>query len=238
MGDDTDFLALGLENRALFDVQFKERVHLARAHFFRASPTDPLQLVAETQTLGIPPPIGPILGMQPGKNPRGEHRRGKTRPFFIGEIHNNNRVFCSDIHVVQRADHLKPREHAKNPVILASRRLGVQMAAHINGQGVRVGAVALAEHVAHLVQPHGASRRLAPALEQGAPLPIGVGQGLAIVAACDAGADPGHLHQAVPQALPVDLEVFTWGRRGGGHGTILEAGQRHWNSLTKRSGSR
>ena len=47
VGDNADILALGLQNRALFDMQLKERMHLARADCFVAAPADPVQLIAK-----------------------------------------------------------------------------------------------------------------------------------------------------------------------------------------------
>ena len=38
--------------------------------------------------------------------------------------------------------------------------------------------------------------------------------GLTVVAACDAGADLGHLHQAVPQPIPIDPQIFSDGWHG------------------------
>jgi hypothetical protein len=42
VGDDPDLLALGLEDRALFDMQLEKRVHLAGADLFVALPADAL----------------------------------------------------------------------------------------------------------------------------------------------------------------------------------------------------
>jgi hypothetical protein len=105
-------------------------------------------------------------------------------------------VLRLDAEVVQRADDLEPAQHAQHAVILAAGRLGVEVAADIDRQRVGVGALAAGEHGAHLVDAHGAARRLAPALEQQRPaLGVLVGQGLAVVAAGDARADLGHLHE-------------------------------------------
>jgi hypothetical protein len=67
-------------------------------------------------------------------------------------------------------------------------------------------------NIAHGINAHGHAGRLAPALEQVAPLAVGIGQRLAVVAPGDAGADLGHLHQAVPKAIGIDAQV------GGGRG--------------------
>ncbi|AMY69235.1 hypothetical protein AKL17_1986 [Frigidibacter mobilis] len=114
-----------------------------------------------------------------------------------------------DAQIVHRAHHFQRAQNPQHPVILAARRLGIEMAAHIDRQRVRVGAGAGGEHGAHLVDAHRQPRRLAPAGEELASLGIGIGQGLAVVAARDPGADLSHLHQAVPQACGVDPQVLS-----------------------------
>ncbi len=49
-------------------------------------------------------------------------------------------------------------EHAEHAVIFAAGRLGVEMRADIDGQGVRIGAGAGGEHRAHLVDAHASCR--------------------------------------------------------------------------------
>ena len=68
MGNDTDVLALGLEDRALLDVQLEQRMHFAGTHFLVALPADALELVAETLALGVDLVIGPVLGVDAGKH--------------------------------------------------------------------------------------------------------------------------------------------------------------------------
>ena len=54
-------LALGLEDRALLDVQLEIGVQLARADRLVALEADPLQLVAEAEPLGVLAVIGVVL---------------------------------------------------------------------------------------------------------------------------------------------------------------------------------
>ena len=194
-------------------MQLKEGMHLAGARLFLSTPTDPLQLIAKALTLGVHLCVGPILRMHPGKHTRGQHRRRVACAFLIGEIRHNDRMLRLHAQIIQRADQLQPAQHTQHAIILATRRLRVQMAAHIDRQRVRVRPLAPREHVAHLVQPHGASRILAPALEQRAALGICIRQRLPVVAARDTRPNLRHLHQAVPEAVGVDLEVLS----GGGH---------------------
>ena len=92
MGDNADVLALGLQNRPLFDVQFEKRMHLACAHLFFAAPADPRQFVAEQQTFRILAVVGPIEVMHPAKNPRGQHRRREPRAFLVGPVGHDDRM--------------------------------------------------------------------------------------------------------------------------------------------------
>ena len=83
------------------------------------------------------------------------------------------------------------------------------MRANIHRQRRRVRALASREHVADLVNTHGAARIVAPFLKQSAAFGVFIRQGLAVVATRNAGADLGHFHQAVPQPVAVDPQVFT-----------------------------
>ena len=64
------------------------------------------------------------------------------------------------------------------------------------------------KHITHLIQTHRHSRSGAPALKQMPALAVLIGHCLAIVPTSHAGPNLGHLHQAVPQTVPIDLEVF------------------------------
>ena len=69
VGHDADVLAFGLQNGALFNVQFEKRVHLALAYFLFAAPADALQFIAEFLAVGIDAFIGPVLCVQPSETP-------------------------------------------------------------------------------------------------------------------------------------------------------------------------
>ena len=65
MGDDADLAALGFQNRALFDVIFKHRMHGTAADIFGAAPADAVQLVAEALALGILAGVGVVFVWTP-----------------------------------------------------------------------------------------------------------------------------------------------------------------------------
>ena len=221
VGDDADLLALGLQNRALFDVQLEEGVHLARAHLFLTLPADPFEFIPEPLALGVHPVQRPVERVLARKYARGEHSGGVTRAFLVRPVGDDNRMLCLDIQIIQRADDLQAPQHAQDTIIFPTRRLGIKVAAHIDRQCIRVRAFAPGEHVADLVDTHGAAGLFTPLLEQVAAFAVFIRQGLAVVPARDAGADLGHLHQAVPKPFAVDTQIFT----GGWHGALLHLGR-------------
>ena len=122
-----------------------------------------------------------------------------------------------DAQIVQRADDLQPAKNPQNAIIFTTGRLRIQMRSNIDRQRVWVRPFAPRKHVAHLIQPHGAARILAPLLEQCAAFTIFIRQRLAVVAARDARSDLGHFHQAIPQTIWIDFQVLS----GRGHGWLL-----------------
>ena len=176
--------------------------------FLFAAPADPLQLIAEALAVGIGQVIGPVLRVNASEDAGRQHRRRVAGALFVRPVGHHDRVLGLHAQIIQRPNDLQPAQHAQHTVILSPGRLGVQMAADIDRQRIRVGAFPPGEHVAHLVQAHLAARSLAPALEQRPALGVLVGQGLAVVAARDARPDLGHLHQAVPQPLAIDDQIL------------------------------
>ena len=207
MCDDADILAFGLKDRPLLDVELQHRMHLARADFFIADPADALKLVAEHHAIEIGACLCIIFGVNAGENAGGQHGWRKAGTLLVGPVGHDNRMLRLDAEIVHRADNFESAEHTQDAVIFAAGRLGVEVRAHIDRQRILVFTGAGGEHVAHGVNAHGHAGCLAPALKQMAPLAIGVSQGLAVVAAGNAGADFRHLHQRVPKPCTVDLHV-------------------------------
>ena len=166
VGDDADVDVLVLEDRALLDMQFEEGVQLALADRLVALPADALELVAEALALAVLAVVGPVLLVDAGEHAGRQHRRRIARALLVGPVGDDDRMLGLDAEIVQRADHLQPAEHAEHAVELAAGRLRVEMAADIDRQRVRVGALAAGEHGAHLVDADVEPGRLAPALEE------------------------------------------------------------------------
>ena len=125
---------------------------------------------------------------------------------------------------VQSAQHFKTRQHPVYAVELAPGGLGVQVAARDHGRGVRVTPRAARKHIAHFVDADSAASVLAPVCKQITPLLVLVGEGLPIAAAALGSTDLRHFHEAIPQPLAIDSDVFchllgviVWGLHAAGH---------------------
>ena len=83
----------------------------------------------------------------------------KRRALLVGPVGDDDRMLGLDAEIVERAHDLQPAEHAEHAVELAAGRLRVEVAADIDRQRGRIGALAPREHRAHLVD---ADRRARP----------------------------------------------------------------------------
>ena len=146
--------------------------------------------------------------MHPGEHARRQHRRREPRALLVGPVRHHDRMPRPDPEVVHRPHHLERPEHAQHPVVLAPGRLGVEVAADIDRQRVRILARPGREHRPHRVDAERQPRRVAPAPEQRPPLGVGVGQRLAVVAPRDPRPDLRHLHDRVPEPGAVDPQVL------------------------------
>ncbi|MNH32360.1 hypothetical protein D3C79_927970 [compost metagenome] len=98
------------------------------------------------------------------------------------------------------------------------------MAAGHHRRQLGVTARAAGEYVADGVDADRATGRLAPLHEQIAGLAVEVGQGQAADTALGSGAEPGQVHQRLPQAGAVDVTgVGLQDLFDGGHGLLLQA---------------
>ena len=108
VGDDADLNVFSLKDRTLFDVQFKEGMHLAVADRLIPTPADALQFVAEFLPLRILAIISPLFVMDARENARGQHRGGVAGAFFVRPIGDHDGMFGLNVKVVEGADQLEP----------------------------------------------------------------------------------------------------------------------------------
>ena len=185
----------------------------------------------KARTKGVAADIGArlaiVAAVDPRPDARAQHGRRKARALFIGPVDQHQRRLGAIAGTVQRAQHLKARQHPKDAVEPAAGRLGVQMAAHGDGGQVGFRAGTGRKHVADLVHDHGHAKGGAL---PGQPVPhaaVVVRQRQPGDAAIGRAADPRGFHQAVPQPFCVDPQIGPQiGPRIGpqiGHGVFLHA---------------
>ncbi len=104
VSDYADILALGLQYRALLDMQLEHRMHLARPHLLAALPAKALQLVPDPDPVRILARTGIVLGKLTGEDARGHHGRVKPRTFFIGPVGDNDGALGFNAQIIQGAD--------------------------------------------------------------------------------------------------------------------------------------
>ncbi len=192
-------------------MELEHRVDLALADRLITLPANAFQLINEFLAFGVGALIGPVLLMHAGKNAGCQHCRRKTCTFFVGPVDHHDRTLCLDIGVVQCAHDFKSAQHTEHAVIFAACRLRVEMAAHIDRISIRIFAGAKEKHVAHRIDGHRQSGFFTPRLEKLAAFAVFIGQRLAVIAATNTRANFGHIHQAVPQAITIDLEIAETG---------------------------
>ena len=202
-GDHAHDLFLVLQDRALLDVRLEIGVHRTAAHRVRAGVADGLQFVAHRQALGV---AGGQRGFQrefAGEHARSHHHRHEARAFLVGPDGDFQRRFGLHAGVVERAYHFQARQHAVAAVELAASGLGVDVAARHDGGSVSSRPARRAKML-----PSWSTRTRMPASRiqpvTVAALAVQRGQGQAAVAALGGGADPGQVHQGLPQPVAVD----------------------------------
>ncbi len=214
MGDNADLHVLCLEDRPLLYVQFEIGVQLPGADGFVAEPADASQLLFYGAAYRIGPGMRPFKRMHAGEDAGGQHGGREARALLVGEVGDHDRPTRHDTRVVERANEFEAGKDAEHTVVAAASGLGIEMATDANRIGIEIRAGAGREHRAHLIDAKAQARLFAPAGEQRAPLAIGIGQRLAVVAAGDAGPDLGHRHQRGPQPGAIDPEIGTcWHRK-------------------------
>ncbi|MGF6745811.1 hypothetical protein OKW36_001447 [Paraburkholderia sp. MM5482-R1] len=206
VGDHADRPVFGLEYRPLFDVQFERRVNLAAAARQRARVADALQFLADGLAVDVLARQSVLERKHTRKYARGHHRRREARAFFVGPDHRFNRALGFDAVIVERANHFEAAEHPIDTVEAPTGWLRVRVRAGHHGRQVVVAPRAAHKHVAHLIDTDRAARLFRPLHDEIAALLVEVGQRQTAHAAFGRGANPGHLHQAVPQSLTVHVD--------------------------------
>jgi len=206
-GDDADVLGLGLENRALLDVQLEERRERMRPAWFRAAIADRFERGAEAFAGTVLARDRPRAVERPREHPRGGHGRREPRAFLVGPVHHLDRREGLVTGLDQGAQRLERAEHAEHAVEFAAGGLGIEMATECDRRHVGLPRPSR-EHCAHVVDGHGAAELFGARLEPIAHFSVEIAQREPADAALGRAADRGSLHQLAPQPLAVDLQIL------------------------------
>ena len=168
----SDIHRLIFKDRSLFDVQFIAGVDRESAGRELTAIADGIQRVTHRNTIPVGPGVGIGLAELPGPDAGGEHCRGKTRPFFVGPVHQHDVALGFNLMVVQGTQQFQPGQYAVNPVVIATQWLGIHMrTGHHRCQGGIFSGTA-DKHVAHAVHLAGKPRLQRPVTQQVAGDPI------------------------------------------------------------------
>jgi hypothetical protein len=209
-------------------VELEVGVQGAPAHRLLALVADALQLTAERHAVVVAEAENPVDVVDAGKGARGHHGGRKARALLVGPADDLERTPGVDAVVIERAHHLEPGQHADDPIVLAARHLGVEVAADEHGRQMILPPGAPGEDAAQPIHRHRAARFRAPGDEEVAHLLVGIGEREAPEAAGLAGPDPSRPLDGAPEALPVDPQrAVSRGHRSlAGRGSSLRPGIR------------
>ncbi|MNJ39689.1 hypothetical protein D3C77_345670 [compost metagenome] len=205
--DHADGLVLILQDWSLLDMRFEIRPHRVTTDRPRPGIADGVERLADADALGVGLGQGFFQGKFLCEHPRAHHARGKARAFLVGPDHHLQRRLGFDLQVIEGAHDFQPGQHPKAAIELAAGGLGVDMAAGHHRRQLRVAARTAGENVTDAVDGHRTTGLLGPFDEQVAGLAIKVGQRQAAHPAFDRGAEPGQVHQRLPQAFAVDMPM-------------------------------
>ena len=188
-------------------MQFEEAGEPPLPDRLAAAIADRIERLFEGDPVAIGDGVGLVAGEGPGEDARSQHRRRKPAAFLIGPVDQLDRRLGTVFHVVQGAQHFEPGQHAQHAVEFAAGRLGVEMRAHRDRQRLRVLALAPSEHRPDIVDRDRAAQRFALRAEPVPHLPVLLAQRQPPDPAPGRAADFGCVHQRVPEALRIDLQI-------------------------------
>ena len=204
-GDYADAVGVVFQNRALLDMRFEIRIHCATQRALTVVAGGAQRLV-HADTVDINGGQCLVQGERAGEHRRAQHGRGETGALLVGPHCNFQRLARLDAVVVEAADDLQASQHAVHPIEASAFGLGIQVAAHHHRGGVIVGARAAGEQVADGIHAQRQAGCFTPVAEQLTTGLVFSAQRQAAAATACGRADLGHVHQATPQALAINLQ--------------------------------
>ncbi|MNX64643.1 hypothetical protein D3C86_956720 [compost metagenome] len=205
--DDTHRQAVVFQDWALFDMGFEVRIEGTLQRKFTTLAYIG-QGLSDADTIGITGIQCRLQRQNTSEHRRAEHGRSKARTFLVGPHGDFDGLAGFDALIIQATHHLQSAQHAVDTIEATTFWLGVQVTAHDDRRQGIVLAFAAGEKIANGIERDTQASLTAPAHEQLATGQVFPGKGQATVATALGGANFGHVHQAAPQALTVDLGYF------------------------------
>ena len=206
-GDDADHRVLGLQDRALLDMQLEMRRQRMRAAGLFAAIADRVQRRLEAHAAPVSAVVCPLPGEGAGEHARRQHGRGEARALLVGPVDYLDRRRGAGAAFLQHTQHLQTGQHADHAVEFAAGRLGIEMAADRDRRQRRIAAGTPGEDVAHVVERDGAADRFALRHEPGAHLRVELGERQPAQPALRGGADRSRFQHALPETVGIDRQV-------------------------------
>ncbi len=200
-----DIRLLSLKQRPLLNMQLVAGVQRDSRRRMLALIADSRQRLADANAVAILPRQGIGFAEHPGPNAGGQHRRSKTRPLFVGPVHQNEVALGGDAAIVKGTQRLQPGEHAIDAVVVAAQRLGVTVRAGEHRGEIGVAARPANKHIPQSVNVTAKARFTRPGREQVASAAILIAQRQTGHPASRRCAKRGKLVKGLPQARTIHL---------------------------------
>jgi hypothetical protein len=197
-----DQATLGVQHRALFDVQFDESLRLRQRQGRLAQVADALQFVGEHGWPSMARVAWASARLRPaGIDQRAQHVGLEARAFLVGEHRHHQRMARREAGPVERCTTVNAGQHAVVAVVAATGCHGVDVRTGHHRRQV-LEPIAPAEDIAHRIDLHAQAELAHPAANQVASGAIGIGQCQAAAATVAGVADAAQCLQPLQAGRP------------------------------------
>ena len=230
-GDCSDGQLLGLQHRALLDMEFDERVRRRGGEWGRPEIADAVEFAPDGGAVDALDRVGLLDAHAADVDEAAEHVGREAGPLLVGEERNSKTSRRGDAGGPKGFDHLEPGQHAQVAVVAPTGSHGVDVGACHDGLTV-VFAIHDADDVADAVDGDREVEITHPRHDQIATgfVLIGQGEASAPLGALDR-ADLGQCRQPIAEPVDIDAEVA---REGCHNGAKLTNCQSHGYQRNRR----
>ena len=187
---------------------FERGVQAPRLRRCRTPVADSVKLVQESVPVAVSPVIRELERVCASHDARSEHRRNKSRSFFVRPAHDFDRSPTVDLPIRKDPQHLETCQHSVDSVEPAAGRLSIEVAANEDRRRFRLRARANREDVAHLIDPDLAADLARPLCKLIARTTVLVRKGWSITPPEFRLADLCHRHERRPESIAICSQVL------------------------------